>query len=266
MKYKALLTDVDGTAVISEVRNFKVIEDVAKQGGFIIEENHWPMFFGNGDEIFWQVICRIYPDFKNTYPTEESFMQALRDEYTNRIDEVEDNEPVHDIVRMFRQNAIDVVAVSNSEHDIVEENLVHCEYDLDEFTAIIGKEDVINAGLQTKPAPDAYLFALNKVNQRKTAANESLIQAKECIVLENSGTGAKSGLRAGMAVVHIIDEGGAIEDDKAADLINDHGGRYFKCTSDTVPMIVMALMREMEYKPCDPAGVPLKSGGRAFTP
>ncbi len=64
------------------------------------------------------------------------------------------------------------------------------------FDAVVAAEDVING----KPAPDAYLKALEELNKKHPGKN---IQPSECLVVEDSKHGLISAHAAGMKVVAV---------------------------------------------------------------
>jgi beta-phosphoglucomutase len=64
------------------------------------------------------------------------------------------------------------------------------------FDAVVAAEDVKNG----KPAPDAYLKALEELNKKHPTKN---IQPKECLVVEDSKHGLISAQSAGMKVVAV---------------------------------------------------------------
>jgi phosphoglycolate phosphatase/beta-phosphoglucomutase len=67
------------------------------------------------------------------------------------------------------------------------------------FSVIASAEDV-NA---CKPAPDCYLIALEKMNERRRVARLLPLLANECLVIEDSPPGIESGRQAGMHALGI---------------------------------------------------------------
>ena len=59
------------------------------------------------------------------------------------------------------------------------------------FSAIVAAENVS----KSKPAPDAYLEALKRINEK---LNEETIEPEECLVVEDSRQGIDSAHAAGM--------------------------------------------------------------------
>jgi pseudouridine-5'-monophosphatase len=67
------------------------------------------------------------------------------------------------------------------------------------------KDDMVHDGkkLPMKPAPDAFLAALDKINRTALGATEAEIKPSECIVFEDSLAGVQAALAAGMRVVWV---------------------------------------------------------------
>jgi len=67
------------------------------------------------------------------------------------------------------------------------------------FSVIVSAEDVQIC----KPAPDCYLAALEKLNERRQAERRLPLLASECLVIEDSPPGIESGRRAGLRTLGI---------------------------------------------------------------
>ena len=73
------------------------------------------------------------------------------------------------------------------------------------FSVIVSAEDVNVC----KPAPDCYLIALEKLNEKRSADRMLPVLASECLVIEDSPPGIESGRGAGMralAVTNTVSE------------------------------------------------------------
>ena len=67
-------------------------------------------------------------------------------------------------------------------------------------------DDMIKAGKRKKPAPDIFLLALEKINER-IKSGESPVMPNECLVFEDSIAGVEAGRKAGMRVIWVPHEG-----------------------------------------------------------
>ena len=67
------------------------------------------------------------------------------------------------------------------------------------FTVIVSAENVTAC----KPAPDCYVCALEKLNDKRRAARLLPLLANECLVIEDSPQGIQSGCSAGMRTLGV---------------------------------------------------------------
>jgi phosphoglycolate phosphatase/beta-phosphoglucomutase len=67
------------------------------------------------------------------------------------------------------------------------------------FSAVVSTEDV---GV-CKPAPDCYLIALEKLNEKRQTERMLPLLGNECLVIEDSPPGIESGRLAGMRTLGI---------------------------------------------------------------
>jgi beta-phosphoglucomutase len=84
-------------------------------------------------------------------------------------------------------------------------NQVEIEYVLDRgrlrdlFSVVVSAEDVTVC----KPAPDCYLIALDKLNEKQCSERRLPLLAGECLVIEDSPPGIQSGKQAGMRALGV---------------------------------------------------------------
>jgi HAD superfamily hydrolase (TIGR01509 family) len=67
------------------------------------------------------------------------------------------------------------------------------------FSVIVSAEDVNVC----KPAPDCYLIALSKLNEKRRAERKLPLLASECLVIEDSPPGIEAGRGAGMSALGV---------------------------------------------------------------
>jgi len=249
---KALFMDVDGTAVLSEERNREAIEHVAEQGGHTIRPEDWDYLAGAGDEVIWEKICQKNPDFILSYPTADDFEQACVAAYTARKSELKVNEAVRDIVQHFIGNNVSVAAISNSLSDVVKDNLDITGYDTDLLDFILTKTEIRDLGLQTKPAPDPYLHGLKILNEQRQERGLDTVAVSECLILEDSLTGVRAALKAGMRVIHIRDDSGPLPEAEQERLEKAHDGQYYSCDLNTLPLVCLSLLHGFNYRKNNP--------------
>lgn len=231
MKFKALFIDVDGTAVTSEARNEKIIADMVRPAGIDMTPEKWIELFSDPTALFMSdVFAQWSEKFTEIYPTARAFEDAYFQETGKRLSEIEPIEEVRDIVHQFLENGIDVSAVSSSPDQVVEQDLAYTGYLTDEFAQVIGKDTVVNNGLLLKPFGDPYIYALDRLNDFRDGEAKEPALPSECLVLEDTKTGSRAALKAGMTVIQIIDDKEPMDLEETVDLIAEHGGNYYSCT------------------------------------
>lgn len=231
MKFKALFIDVDGTAVTSESRNEKIIADMVRPAGIDMTPQKWIELFSDPTALFMSDVFAQWSDaFLDIYPTAEAFEHAYFLETGKRLHEIEAIKEVRDIVHQFLENGIDVSAVSSSPDRVVEQDLAHTGYLTDEFAQVVGKDTVVDNGLYLKPYGDPYIYALNRLNDFRDGEAKEPVLPSECLVLEDTKTGCRAALKAGMTVIQIIDDKEPMDLEETVDLIAEHGGNYYSCT------------------------------------
>lgn len=233
MDLKALLIDVDGTAVNCEPRNRSVIEDIAMAAGFEIQPHHWERFAGTSHDYIWQHLSGEIadfpegrPSFKDTFPNASEFELACEAGYKKRMEEIEVNPKVLKIVRDFLSQSKPVIAVSNTNTAAITRALKHTKYPVSEFVALCGRDQVVEAGLKPKPAPDPYQHALEKINLSLETAGAARITPQDCLVLEDSKTGVRSALQFGGNVIQITDYASPLPDSEIFDLTSVFNARF----------------------------------------
>ena len=233
MSIRCVFLDVDGTTVDSEPRNRRAIEEAARVGGHKIKEKDWDFLGGQGDNVIWSLISQLMPDFKEVFNTAASFERACLNTKLDRIHEIKKIEEVFEAISLFRRNGIKIAPVSNSITPDALASLEHAGYSREDFVFCLFRDDLVKKNLRAKPYPDPYREALRMMNASlRQAADESGedftdITPAECLVFEDSKTGVRSGLAAGMNVLHIAAENEPrLDEEELEQLKACHGGRY----------------------------------------
>lgn len=221
---RAFFLDGDGSAFISEERNRRAIEKICAYGGFKIDkETFWDIpggDAGSGDDRVWHMIVNgtddnaevegvfeAFEEFKSTYPNPDSFQKAVDKEYMANLDGLNVNQPVLDLTNRALRLGMFVAGTSNANRDVFDANLRHTGYPVDQFIALVGKDDVLAEGKEIKPSGDGFLMAMERANRvlMQRGEAEPLIP-EQCMGVEDSRTGARASMAAGFVTIHLSHE------------------------------------------------------------
>lgn len=242
MKFKALFIDVDGTAIHSEARNEIIIEDLVRPAGIEMTPERWTELFSDPAAIHMSDVFAQWSDtFINIYPTAEAFEDAYYKEAGKRLHEIKPIEEVRSIVARFLENNIDVSAVSSSPDKVIEQDLTHTGYLTDEFAQVVGKDTIVNKGLCLKPSGAPYIYALNRLNDFRDGEAKAPVLPSECLVLEDTETGVRAALKAGMTVIQLIHDKDPIGFEETIELMQAYGGQYYRCTFDKLEDLLISI-------------------------
>ena len=130
-----------------------------------------------------------------------------------RINEVNVIPETKEAIELLKQTGIGIAAVSNSITGDAGASLTAAGFSLTEtFNFCLFRDELRDLGLQAKPSPDPYNHARKVMEQKIQASsaneNKDPLLASECLVFEDSKTGVRAGLAAGMNVIHLTDESG----------------------------------------------------------
>lgn len=242
MDADALFIDIDGTAVNSEPVIREVIEELAAAAGYNFKPKDWDILAGIGDREVGKKLAEWSPKFAEKYPTGEAFEVARLRRYVERIGEVRANQPVLDLVNAFVGAGKHVVAVTNSPIDLATEHLTITGYPIQDM-GLISQEDAYERRLEPKPSPALYDLAFYKTGLAMLDLGVcGKLKRKNCLVLEDSATGVRGGLRAGMMTIQFTDMCKVLDSDEAAKISTRKASFHPMRFSDMSQMLEQTMM------------------------
>ena len=179
MTLKAILWDMDGTLIDSEPAHEQAFDESMASLGVTVPP-------GTHDALLGSSFVEVHQAVVNATGLDLSLDDWKQLKWTHYqacsagIKPLKDSQAILDA---FAAKGIPMALVSNSSRDEVNLNLQVTQL-ADYFQVTISRNDVE----QGKPAPDCYLAAAKALS----------LAANECLVIEDSVTGAKAGVAAGM--------------------------------------------------------------------
>lgn len=184
MTLRGLAWDIDGTLVDSEPLHHRALIEVCLSHGLDLRGDPVDRFLGVHMQDVWAALA---PDLPKGL-SGEVWMDQIQQGYVQRADEVAHIPDAVAVIRALTKAGVPQVAVSNSGRQVVDANLAALGV-RDLLVTSISLEDVSRG----KPDPEPYL---------KGARALGLAPA-EVLAVEDSATGARSALAAGMTVAFL---------------------------------------------------------------
>ena len=183
---RAVIFDMDGVLVDSE----KLINIAAitmfKEKGLIVQPDDFLPFVGAGEDRYIGGVAERYgfpldgPAAKQrTYEIYLELAPSQLDVFPGTLD----------LLHACRQAGLLIAVASSADEIKVRANLQTIGLPLDFWNTIVVGEDA----LRKKPAPDAFLFAANKLG----------VMPSECVVVEDAVNGVQAAKAAGMRCVAV---------------------------------------------------------------
>ncbi|GAC1467951.1 MAG: HAD family phosphatase [Chamaesiphon sp.] len=198
MTLKAVLFDFNGVIINDEPIHRQLIEQI------LIEENLRPnqseysqVCLGRSDRACLKDLLNLRGRVvTEAYLTELTIRKAQ--DYQRQLEKL-DKLPIYpgldDLIFKLRVSKLKMAVVTGA---------LRCEAELvlkraqlsQHFDAIVAGDDLT----ASKPEPDGYLLAVERLNQRHPHLN---LQASECLAIEDTPAGIQAAKRAGMQVVGV---------------------------------------------------------------
>ncbi len=203
---KAVIFDFDGVISDSEPCHFAATNEVLKDfGAQISKEQYYAEYLGFTDyELFEAVRDRHKADYKDVSIARLVEKKAAAfEKLIKQIDHLIDG--VAELIGQLKNNKIKIAI--NSGACLADIKIMLAGSSIENSFDVIVSADDVERG---KPHPEGYLTALEKLN----VVSGSMIQAGQCVVIEDSRWGIISAKKAGMKVI-------AVTNSYPADELND---------------------------------------------
>lgn len=176
---KALIFDLDGVLIHSELATFRLLQRLVEKHGYLLDDIFFEKRIGKrikpfldevyNDNISEKIKLRILNEFKQKYINNT----------TNYIT------PISETINFIKNNKgpfkLGLASVS-SKSEII--NILHFLKIINKFQVIVSSDDIKNL----KPDPEIYIKAIKKLN----------ISPQFCASIEDSVIGVQSALNAGL--------------------------------------------------------------------
>jgi HAD superfamily hydrolase (TIGR01509 family) len=186
--HSAVIFDMDGLLVDSEPLYMRAWQEAASQLGFEITDDHYFSLLGLPERDYEAAVLDA---LGGRFPMEK-FRACWKQLWLKSVSdgELRPKAGAVQLVAALRAARVPITIATSSPRERATLSLRSASLD-SFFHHIVVSEDVAHG----KPAPDAFLLAASRLG----------IPSSECLVLEDSVTGAEAGLAAGMSVVLVPD-------------------------------------------------------------
>jgi HAD superfamily hydrolase (TIGR01509 family) len=190
MSLQAILFDFDGLILDTESSEFHSVGLIFSEHGLVLDRSEWQRIIGTADHPHWTELL----EQALGRPLEDRDAVIVRHRQHHRVSvSAETVRPgVIELLDEAAAAGIAAAVVSSSPASWVVGHLERLEL-RDRFADVVSRDDVGGDPARTKPRPDLYLLAAERVGAPPGA----------CVVLEDSPNGVAAAVAAGMAVVAV---------------------------------------------------------------
>src|SRR6185369_2383755 len=194
---QAILFDFNGVIIDDEPLQLSAYQDVLREQGIELSDSDYYSALGMDDKTF----VRAQFERAGQTLTDDILKIVLDAKGVRHRKLIEDELPLFPgVVTFLKANAREfslglVSMASAAEIQYVLERARLLSF----FSVIVTAEDVNVC----KPAPDCYLTALKRLNEKRVGEGRQPLPARECLVIEDSPPGIESGKQAGMRTLGI---------------------------------------------------------------
>jgi putative hydrolase of the HAD superfamily len=201
----ALIFDFDGLILDTETCTYETTASIFAEHGVTLDLAWWHSIIGTADHRHWSEILAE----RMGRPVDRGALVAQREE--RRIRVIRTLPPRAGVVELLDSavsEGIPMAVASSSGLDWVGGHLERLGL-RPSFAAVVTRDDVSGNGARTKPAPDLFLLAAERLG----------VEPARCIAFEDSPNGVAAARAAGMVVVGVPGPMTTGLDMSAADLV-----------------------------------------------
>lgn len=186
-KPEAVIFDMDGVLIDSEPIHYEIENRLFDQLGITVSDEVHRSYLGTSAEF-------MYADLKSRYSLPGSinelmeFGESFTCDYFRQLQVLNLNEGVLSLLREMKLAGLKLAVATSSSPEVAKILLNRCEI-TSYFNAIV----TTNEAGKSKPAPDVYLLAAQKID----------IAPSNCIVFEDSPNGLSAAKSAGMFCIAV---------------------------------------------------------------
>ena len=185
--FDALIFDHDGTLVDTERQDYQACRHLFEEHGQPLPLEYWAEHivgrWGGYDVIFEELIQTVGAGL-----TKEDLWTRFRANWRSNLDQVSLMPAVEQVIPALHAAGHTLAVATASNRDWADRWLG--QFALRSYFQVVATKDDV---MQTKPAPDVYLFA----------AEQLAVDPARCLVFEDTQAGVQSAKAAGMTVVAV---------------------------------------------------------------
>lgn len=185
----AIVFDFDGLIIDTETGAYESTRDVFAEHGVDLDREWWQSIIGTADHPHWLDLLQQHVD----EPLDRDVVLARREAQKRELLLAERIRPgVIALLDEAVDAGVPTAVASSSRFDWVGSNLERVGF-LDRFGVIVTRDDVGDDASRTKPAPDLYRIAMERL----------AVEARHAVAIEDSPNGVAAALAAGLACVAV---------------------------------------------------------------
>ena len=178
---KAVIFDMDGVLIDSELIYLEWLIDYLNQRGYIVDREQLEQSIGLSSELTIELMEKIYGTGRALW---EDFLKVTASYPLDYNDILFDG--IKELVEYLAEKRVRLAIASASPRDEIEEMLK--ETGLSKWIQVVLSGEELK---ESKPNPEIYLVAAEKLD----------VDIKKCIIVEDSKYGIEAGKRAGAYVI-----------------------------------------------------------------